>query len=190
MPEPTTHAITSLLTRWTEGSQEALEQLIPLLYQELRQLAHRHIRQERSPGTLQSTALVHEAYLRFAKQGLPTVENRRHFIGVASRLMRQILVDHARERNAAKRDGGLRVEMDESFLGPNSIDIDVIALDGALTELEKLDPRQCRIIELRFFGGLSVEETAACLGVSTATVKRQWSTARAWLSRELAGTSG
>jgi RNA polymerase sigma factor (TIGR02999 family) len=176
-----------LLNRWCSGSKEALEQLIPLLYQELHRVARRQMRNERSADTLQSTALVHEAYLRLVDQVPASIENRQHFVGIASRLMRQILVDHAREKRAAKRDGGVRVELDESFLGSSKLDIDVIALDAALTELAKLDARQCQIVELRFFGGFSVEDTAAFIGVSAATVKREWSTARVWLTRELAG---
>jgi RNA polymerase sigma factor (TIGR02999 family) len=182
-----THAVTELLNRWCSGSKEALEQLIPLLYQELHRVARRQMRNERSADTLQSTALVHEVYLRLVGQAPGSIENRQHFVGIASRLMRQILVDHAREKRAAKRDGGVRVELDESLLGSSKLDIDVIALDAALTELAKLDPRQCQIVELRFFGGLSVEDTAAFIGVSEATVKREWSTARVWLTRELAG---
>jgi RNA polymerase sigma-70 factor (ECF subfamily) len=185
--EPT-HAVTELLNRWCSGSKEALEQLIPLLYQELHRVARRQMRNERSADTLQSTALVHEAYLRLVNQVPGSIENRQHFVAIASRLMRQILVDHAREKRAAKRDGGVRVELDDSFLGSSTLDIDVIALDAALSELAKLDARQCQIVELRFFGGLSVEDTAAFIGISEATVKREWSTARVWLTRELAGS--
>jgi RNA polymerase sigma factor (TIGR02999 family) len=183
-----THAVTDLLGRWQGGDREALQQLVPLLYHELRQVAHRHLRKERFGDTLQSTALVHEAYLRLVNQGPAFMENRRHFVGIASRLMRQILVDHAREQLAAKRDGGLRIELDEELIAPSKHDVDVIALDDALNELATLDARQCHIVELRFFGGLSVEDTAKIIGISPATVKREWSTARVWLTRELAGT--
>jgi RNA polymerase sigma factor (TIGR02999 family) len=183
-----THAVTDLLGRWKSGDREALQQLVPLLYGELRQVAHRHLRNERPGNTLQSTALVHEAYLRLADQGPAFTENRSHFIAIASRLMRQILVDHAREKRAAKRDGGVRIEFDAVLNIPARHEIDVIALDDALNQLAKLDPRQCQIVELRFFGGLSIEDTAGIIGISTATVKREWVTARAWLTRELDGT--
>jgi RNA polymerase sigma factor (TIGR02999 family) len=186
--EQSTHAVTDLLGRWRGGDNEALQQLLPLLYRELRQVAHRHWHNEQFGVTLQSTALVHEAYLRLVDQRPAFVENRSHFVAIASRLMRQILVDHAREKRAAKRDWGLRIEFDGVLNRPAEHDVDVIALDDALTVLATLDARQCQIVELRFFGGLSIEDTARVLEISPATVKREWSTARIWLTRELGGT--
>jgi RNA polymerase sigma factor (TIGR02999 family) len=185
--EQSTHAVSDLLGRWKSGDREALQRLVPLLYRELRQVAHRHLRNERRGNTLQSTALVHEAYLRLVDQGPAFMGNRNHFIAIASRLMRQILVDHAREKRAAKRDGGVRIEFEAVLNIPARHEVDVIALDDALNELAKLDARQCQIVELRFFGGLSIEDTAAFIGISSATVKREWVTARAWLTRELGG---
>jgi RNA polymerase sigma factor (TIGR02999 family) len=177
---------TVLIAQWRAGNSTALEALIPLLYAELHRLAHHYLRGEHPGHTLQSTALVNEAYLRLVGQVPGQIDNRAHFLGVAAHVMRQILVDHARVERAAKRDGGYRVELDESVhpLQP-AFDVDVLALDEALKGLAHLDPCQCRIVEMRFFGGLSVEETAAAMGISTATVKREWAMARAWLSREL-----
>ena len=177
---------TVLIAQWRAGNSTALEALIPLLYAELHRLAHHYLRGEHPGHTLQSTALVNEAYLRLVGQVPGQIDNRAHFLGVAAHVMRQILVDHARVERAAKRDGGYRVELDESVhpLQP-AADVDVLALDEALEGLAHLDPRQCRIVEMRFFGGLSVEEIAAAMGISTATVKREWAMARAWLSREL-----
>jgi RNA polymerase sigma factor (TIGR02999 family) len=179
--------VTELLAQWKGGNSTALEALIPLVYAELHRLAHHYLRGERQGHTLQSTALVNEAYLRLVGQVPGQIDNRAHFLGIAAHIMRQILVDHARAERAAKRDGGYRVELDESDHPVQSTDVDVIALDDALKGLAQLDPDQCRLVEMRFFGGLSVEETAAALGVSSATVKREWAMARAWLSRELTG---
>jgi RNA polymerase sigma factor (TIGR02999 family) len=181
--------VTALLTQWRAGDAAALEALIPLLYGELHRIAHRHLRSERPGHTLQSTALVNEAYLRLVSQGAGQIDNRAHFLGVAAHLMRQILVDYARAQHAAKRDGGRRVELEEGLHPLQTADVDVLALDEALQALAQLDPEQARIVEMRFFGGLSVEDTATALGVSPATVKREWASARAWLSRELAGES-
>ena len=176
--------ITALLKDWSGGDRAALEKLMPVVYEELRRLAAAHLRSERSDHTLQPTALVHEAYLRLADQRSVEWANRAHFFSIAARIMRRILVDHARRRRALKRDGGgLRLTLAEASTedrGP-----ELLALDTALTSLEALDPRQARIVELRFFGGLSVEETAEAAGISTATVKREWRTARAWLRREI-----
>jgi len=158
---------------------------VPLIYNELHALAHHYLRGERSGHTLQTTALVHEAYLRLTQQGPFQTQNREHFIAIAARLMRQILVDYARNYRAAKRGPGCRVELDEDIEHPQRQAADVVALDDALTDLAKLDAQQARIVELRFFGGLTVEETAALLGVSAATVGRDWSLAKAWLSREM-----
>lgn len=177
--------ISALLTKWRAGDQEALQALIPLVYRELRSIAQNHLRHERSDHTLQSTALVHEAYLRLTKQAPAEVENRAHFMAVASRLMRQILVDHARGHRAAKRGGGLKLELQDVMTRQNAPDVDLIPLDHALNELARLDPQQSSIVEMRFFGGLSMEDIAEVIGVSQTTVKREWATARAWLRREL-----
>ena len=177
--------VSALLIKWRGGDQEALQALIPLVYQELRRIAQHHLQQERPDHTLQSTALVHEAYLRLVKQAPAEVENRAHFLAVASRLMRQILVDHARAHRAAKRDGGLKLELQDAMASQETQDVDLMALDNALNELGRLDPQQCRIVEMRFFGGLSIEDTAEVIGVSGTTVKREWATARAWLLREM-----
>jgi len=176
-------AVSGVPPKRTEG----LKSLMPLVYDELRRLARYHLGRERSDHTLQSTALVHEAYLRFAAQNLQ-VENRAHFLAVASQLMRQILVDYARRHRAGKRGGSAcRVTLDERIALPQTQSVDVLALDEALNGLARLDQQQSRIVELRFFGGLSIEETSAVLGVSPATVKRDWATARVWLHREITG---
>lgn len=185
VPEPPSQPISALLTKWRAGDQDALQVLIPLVYQELRCIAQHHLRLERPDHTLQSTALVHEAYLRLVKQGPSQIENRVHFLAVASRLMRQILVDHARRHRAAKRGGGLKLELSEAMGPQKAPNVDLVALDTALKELARLDPQQSRIVEMRFFGGLSIEDTAEIIGISPTTVKREWSTARAWLAREL-----
>lgn len=185
MPEPPSQPVSALLGQWRAGDQQALQVLIPIVYEELRRIARRHLRQERPDHTLQSTALVHEAYLRLMKQAPAEVENRAHFLGVASQLMRQILVDHARRHRAAKRGGGLKLELQDAMTVQNARNVDLIALDHALNELGRLDPQQSRIVEMRFFGGLSIEDTAEVIGVSRTTVKREWATARAWLLREM-----
>jgi RNA polymerase sigma factor (TIGR02999 family) len=177
-----------LLVRWRAGDQEAL---VPLVYKELRDIARHHLQQERSGHTLQSAALVHEAYLRLIDQRPFDPENRAHFLAVASRLMRQILVDYARSHGAAKRGADRRVELDASLILPQVRSTDVVALDDALTGLAKLDEQQGRIVELRFFGGLATEEIAEVLGISPFTVKRDWSVARACLTRQMKkGTRG
>lgn len=163
---------------------------MPLVYGELRRMASHHLRRERSDHTLQSTALVHEAYLRLAGQDPPQWQNRAHFFAIAARLMRQILVDHARTRDAAKRgSGACTLVLDESMALPQKVKMDVLDLDKALTELSELDGQQSRIVELRFFGGLTIEDTSEVLGVSPATVKRDWLVARAWLLRAMTGES-
>jgi RNA polymerase sigma factor (TIGR02999 family) len=178
--------ISVLLLNWGHGDQNAREELIPLVYAELRRIARRYLWQERPDHTLQSGALVHEAYLRLLDDKPPQWQNRAHFFGVAAQLMRHILVDHARNRLAAKRGAGApRLALDPQIALPQRREIDLIALDDALTTLASLDPQQSRLIELRFFGGLSIEETAVVLGISPATVKREWATARAWLHREM-----
>ena len=178
--------VSKLLLNWGQGDQGAREALIPLVYDELRRLARRYLRRERPDHTLQSAALVNEAYLRLIRQEHPQWQNRAHFFGVAAQLMRHILVDHARNRAAAKRGAGApRLALDPDIALPQERDVDLIALDDALNQLAALDPQQSRLVELRFFGGLSIEETSVVLGVSPATVKREWATARAWLQREM-----
>jgi RNA polymerase sigma factor (TIGR02999 family) len=184
-------AVTDLLVRWRGGDAEALESLIPLVYAELRSLAHHYLRQERPDHTLQSTALVHEAYVRLVGHAPPALQNRTHFFGVAARLMRQILVEHARAQRAAKRGGGASVlTLDDGLDRAQPMNFDILQLDDALNGLARLDQRQSRIVELRFFTGLSIDETAQVMGISAATVSREWTTARAWLHRELTGPRG
>ena len=187
---PAESPVTALLVRWRSGDAAALESLIPLVYSELRSLAHHYLRQERPGHTLQSTALVHEAYVRLVGRNPPSLSNRSHFFGVAARLMREILVDHARAERAAKRGGGApTVALAQANDVPQPEPVDVLMLDAVLTDLARLDERQCRIVELRFFTGLSIDETADALGISPATVSREWTTARAWLHRELSAKS-
>jgi len=181
--------VTELLVRWREGDPQALEALMPLVYGELRRLAHHYLQRERDDHTLQSTALVHEAYLRLAGRDAPQLQNRAHFFGVAAHLMRQILVDYARSHAAARRGGGAyKLSLDDAPDLPQIFaSVDLIALDGALERLSELNPQQSRVVELRFFAGLTIEDTSKVLGVSPATVKRYWTTARAWLHREITG---
>lgn len=181
MPDASSSAVTRLLEKWAGGDDEALRSLIPLVYQELRRLARRHFRNERSDHTLQSTALVHEAYLRLCRQPRVRCAGREHFFAIAAQSMREILVEHARRHRAAKRGGGLKVALDEAMAPQKARELDLVALDAALEELSSLDPRQSQIVELRFFGGLSIEETAGLMRISPATVKREWATARVWL---------
>ncbi len=186
MHRKSTTPVTDLLVRWRSGDQQALDELVPLVYDELRRLAHHYLRQERSDHTLQSTALVHEAYMRLAGQHPPEWRDRTHFFGIAARIMRQILVEYARGRGAAKRGGqACRVTLDATIAAPTQLDVDVVELDRALTHLAELDPQQSRIVELRFFGGLTIDDTSQVLGISPATVKRDWVTARAWLFRAM-----
>lgn len=187
MPEAPPDTVTRLLIEWSNGDAEALERLMPLVYEELRRVAGRHLRHERRDHTLQATALVHEAYLKLIDQRSVRWQNRAHFFGVASRLIRRIVVDHARRRHAAKRGGGVQTVWLAAEVPGVERNVDVLALDDALGTLGGLDPQQARVVELRFFGGLDVEETAEVLGISTATVKREWRTARAWLYREMQG---
>jgi RNA polymerase sigma factor (TIGR02999 family) len=179
--------INRLLADWGQGNEQAREALVPMVYNELRRQARRHLRGERPDHTLESAALVNEAYLRLVRQDVPQWQNRAHFFGVAAQMMRHILVDHARKRIAAKRGAGATVLALDPELVPvaRKPGIDLVALDDALEKLASIDPQQTRLIELRFFGGLSIEETAVVLGVSPATVKREWVTARAWLRREM-----
>jgi RNA polymerase sigma factor (TIGR02999 family) len=183
--EAESHRVTELLVAWSKGDERALEALTPLVYDELRRLARSYMRQERSGHTLQSTALVHEAFLRLIDQRVQW-NSRAHFFGIAAQMMRRILVDHAKAQSTAKRGAGaLRIELDEGLATAPSRDVDLLALDEALERLTKLDPQRSRIVELRFFGGLSNEESAEVLGVSPATIQRQWAGARAWLFHEL-----
>jgi RNA polymerase sigma factor (TIGR02999 family) len=183
--------INKLLADWGRGDDEAREALIPVVYNELRRQARRYLRGERLDHTLESAALVNEAYLRLVRQEAPQWQNRAHFFGVAAQLMRHILVDHARKRIAAKRGAGAPVlALDPELAPAQKPGIDLVALDDALSKLTALDSQQGRLIELRFFGGLSIEETAIVLGISPATVKREWVTARAWLRRELKRNEG
>ncbi len=178
--------VTELLVRWRGGERAALDSLMPLVYGELRRIAQHYLNNERPDHTLQSTALVHEAYVRLTGQALPQWQNRAHFFAVAAQLMRQILVDYARSHRASKRGGNVyKMALDEAEEQPQLFDIDIIALDDALKSLADMDSQQSRVVELKFFGGLSIEDTADVLGVSPSTVKRDWVTARAWLYREL-----
>jgi RNA polymerase sigma factor (TIGR02999 family) len=178
-------SVTNLLGQWRSGDAQALESLLPLVYQELRRIAHGYLNKERPGHTLQSTALVHEAFIRLVKQSGATFENRAHFFAISAGLMRQILVEYARSRATAKRAGGQRLDIEVAALQAKSPGVDVVALDDTLKELAKLDEQQSRIVELRFFGGLSIEETARALGISPATVKRDWVMARVWLHHQI-----
>ena len=187
----TSAQITKLLDNWHQGDQKARDELIPLVYQELRRMARQWLWRQRADHTLQSAALVNEAYLRLVQQKSPQWQNRAHFFGVAAQIMRNILVDYARNRLAAKRGGGARRVSLETEFGPaRQPEIDLLALDDALNKLARLDEQQGRLVELRYFGGLSIEETAEVMGISPATVKREWATARAWLQRELKKNPG
>ncbi len=185
------HDVTQLLREWANGTQSALEALTPLVYAELRHLAASYLRNE-SPGhTLQPTALVHEAFLRLIDRSAPDCQNRSQFFAVAAHLMRQILIDHARARRAVKRGGHVvRLSLEQDLVVSRERDTDLLALDDALERLAALDPRKSRIVELRFFGGLSVEETAEVLKISEKTVRRDWQFAKTWLLRELGGEKG
>jgi RNA polymerase sigma factor (TIGR02999 family) len=178
--------VTQLLVAWTNGNRAALEALIPVVYPELRRIAGRYLRRERVGHTLQPTALVHEAYVKLIDQDRAQWQNRAQFFGVAAQLMRRILVDHARERAADKRGGGARpVTLVDAMAASPERGIDILALDEALERLTALYPEQGRLVELRYFGGLTIEETGEVLGLSPATVKRQWVVARAWLLANL-----
>ena len=178
--------VTELLIGFGKGDKEALDSLVPLVYEELRRQASRYLRRERVGHTLQTTALIHEAYLRLIDQKNVHWQNRAHFFGIAAQLMRRILVDHARHKKRAKRGGSnIRVSLVEADAMVQGQDLDIVALDQALERLAAIDEQQSRIVELRFFSGLTVEETAEVLGISPATVKRDWSMAKAWLHREV-----
>lgn len=185
---PSPHEVTRLLIDWSNGDQAALDQLMPLVYAELRRLAHSYMARERSDHTLQTTALVNEAYLQLVDQKGLHWQNRAHFFGIAARLMRHILVDYARERNCVKRGGEARkVSLEEGAEFSQEKAAEVVSLDDALNTLAEVDPQQSRIVELRFFAGLTVEETAEVLGISPATVKRDWAMAKAWLYHQISG---
>ena len=180
--------VTQLLIGWSKGDKEALDALLPLVYEELRQQASRYLRRERVGHTLQTTALIHEAYLKLVDQKNVHWQNRAHFFGIAAQLMRRILVDHARSKKRAKRGGSdIRVSFNEANALAPVQDLDIVALDEALARLAEVDEQQSRIVELRFFSGLTVEEAAEVLSISPATVKRDWSMAKAWLHREISG---
>jgi RNA polymerase sigma factor (TIGR02999 family) len=180
--------ITELLAGYGRGDKEALDQLMPIVYDELHRQAARYLRREQAGHTLQTTALIHEAYVRLVDQRNVQWQNRAHFFGIAAQMMRRILVDHARAKKRAKRGGSeIRVSLADAAVATKGQDLDVVALDEALQRLAKIDEQQSRVVELRYFSGLTVEETAEVMGISTATVKRDWSVARAWLHRELSG---
>jgi RNA polymerase sigma factor (TIGR02999 family) len=186
MKEPSPKQVTELLVAWGNGDPHALEELMPLVYRELRRLAHGRLGRERPDHTLQTTALVHEAYLRLVDQQEANWQNRTQFFAVAAQMMRRILVDYARARQYGKRGGGAQnVELDEAMVVSRDRAAAVVALDELLMSLAELDPRMSRVVELRFFGGLSVEETAEILRISPGTVKRDWTLAKAWLQREM-----
>jgi RNA polymerase sigma-70 factor (ECF subfamily) len=183
---PGDHEITELLERWGAGDQRALDRLMPCIYDELKRVAGGYLRGERPGHTLQPTALVHEAYLRMVHLHSPKIENRKHFLVLAAQAMRRVLVDHARRHNASKRDAQL-LPPDSGLVIQPKLDFDVMALDDALNRLAEFDPEKGRIVELRYFAGLSVGETADVVGRSPATVKREWAVAKAWLYRQLNG---
>jgi RNA polymerase sigma-70 factor, ECF subfamily len=186
MTQPDTHELTQLLIAWSDGDHAALDKLTPLVYEELRRLARRYMSREGKGHTLQTTALVHEAYLRLFNRQSVHWQNRAHFFAIAAQLMRCILVDHARGHAYQKRGGKAQmVSLDEAAIISQERASEVIELDEALTALAAIDPQQSRIIELRFFGGLSVDETAEVLSLSPATIKREWSSAKLWLLREI-----
>ncbi|HTS24474.1 MAG TPA: sigma-70 family RNA polymerase sigma factor [Bryobacteraceae bacterium] len=183
---PASEEVTRLLVEWKHGNQAAVDLLMPLVYEEMRRLAEGYLRDERAAATLQPTALVHEAYLRLVAQRLPDWESRSHFFGVAAHLMRQILVDHARRQKSGKRGGGApKAPLDEALSFAPERSSEMVALNDALEALAKVDERKCRIMELRFFGGFSVEETAQAMGTSVATIGREQRLAEAWLHREM-----
>jgi RNA polymerase sigma factor (TIGR02999 family) len=187
---PGSHDVTRLLNEMQQGRDGASDELAALVYGELHDLAVHFMRQERPDHTLQPTALVHEAYMRLLGNQGGSWQNRSHFFGIATQAMRRILVDHARRRHAGKRAGGERITLDDALAAAPEPSVDLVALDEALTKLDALDPRQARVVELRFFGGLDVEQTAETLGISVSTVKRDWTFARSFLQRELDDRDG
>jgi RNA polymerase sigma factor (TIGR02999 family) len=189
MPDDPSGDVTRLLQEWTRGDERAFAELVPLVHRELRRLARQHLQAERRDHTLQSSALVNEAFLRLVGSQPSDVHNRSHFIAIASHVMRQILVDYARKRRAAKRDGGEMIILDGSVDIPIPLDANLVAIDEALEGLARIDERQAKIVELKFFGGLSAAAISELLGLSRATVDRDWATARAWLYRQLRGAA-
>jgi RNA polymerase sigma factor (TIGR02999 family) len=191
LSDPVNQDVTALLAKWSGGDKAALEELMPLVYGELKRLAGSYLRRERQDHTLQSAALVNEAYMRLVDQSRVRWQNKSHFFGIAAQMMRRILVDHARGQKAAKRGSGVEVlELNEAVAQAQKQSIDLLGLDEALNMLAKMDAQQSRIIELRFFGGLSIEETAEVLQISPATVKRDFAAARAWLYRAVTTRGG
>ena len=190
MEHASSDGVTLLLQEWRGGDRKALDALLPLVYKELRRIAHAHLRNERPDHTLQSAALVNEAFLRLIGLDTPQWEGRTHFFAIAAQIMRQILVDYARRHRAEKRGGGAcRVSLEDVTEQPRRQDVDVVALDDALTELAKIDERQSRVVELRFFAGLTLDEISVALAIAPATVQRDWTAARAWLHREMSRSS-
>ena len=185
MTTPAAEEITGLLLAWGKGDKAALDKLMPLVYVELRRLAHQQMRRERGGATLQTTALVNEAYLRLVDYKRTTPQDRSHFFAIASQAMRRILVERARMRRATKRGSGEKVPLDEAAEAQHERATDLVALDDALTALSAIDPRKSQVVELKYFGGLTIQETADALGISTPTVEREWQTARIWLFREI-----
>ena len=180
------HDVTAKLSELSAGRREAWDELMPIVYGELKRMAHRHLRGERPGHTLNTTAIVHEAYLKLVNIDQLQWRDRAHFFAMASRAMRRILIDHARTRSRDKRGGGwTKVTLDDAFMVAEERAEDLIALDEALTRLESVNERQCRVVECRFFGGMSIQETAEAIGISAASVKRDWMVTRAWLNREL-----
>lgn len=178
--------VTQMLEAMNAGDSSAPDKLLPVVYDELRRLAHGYMKNERGDHTLQATALVHEAYIQLVDWKNVSWQNRAHFFAAAAQMMRKILVDHAREKNALKRGGGvMTISLDDAVSFPNRGEVDLISLDGALTELHTFDPQQAKIVELRFFGGLTIEETAHALDISDSTVKRDWQIAKAWLHKRM-----
>jgi RNA polymerase sigma factor (TIGR02999 family) len=181
--------VTQLLRQWSNGNQTAFDELLPIIYDELRRVAHQYLHRDRSDNTLQTTALVHEAYLKLIDQRSVNWQNRAHFFAIAAQAMRRILIDNARRRTAIKRGKGEKIPLDDVALVSNGRNKHLLALDEALQKLETIDAEQSRIVELRYFGGLTIEETAEALDLSPATVKREWAMARAWLYNALADNS-
>ena len=190
MEHETPSEVTQLLKGWRAGDRQALDALLPLVYKELRRLAHFQLRNERPNHTLQSAALVHEAYLRLVGMNSPQWESRTHFFAIAAQLMRQILVDYARRHRAAKRGGSVcKLSLEDATMASRRKDVDVVALDDALNTLATIDPRQSRVVELRFFAGLSLQEISEAMEIAPATAQRDWTAARAWLHREISRNS-
>jgi RNA polymerase sigma factor (TIGR02999 family) len=182
--------VTQLLQQWSLGRQDALDQLLPAIYAELQRLAASYLRRERADHTLQATALVHEAFLKLVDQRDVRWQNRAHFFGIAAQMMRRILVDHARAHTASKRGSGERpISLDDAVASIPGVNVDVLALDEALVRLARIDAQQSRVVELRFFGGLTIKEAAEVLGISHATVEREWTVAKAWLYDQLGRTT-